>query len=56
MREQGWPGWWQVDCSGGCWKNPGKDGGALDHSGGSEDVESGNILHIFQIANDLVIE
>lgn len=50
-------GWWQVDCSGGYWKNPGKDGGTLDHNGSSERLRVVIFCIFFRgIANDLVIE
>lgn len=54
MRGQGW---WQVDYSGGCWKNPGKDGGTLDHNGSTEMLRVEIVCIFFRgIANDLVIE
>ena len=54
MRGQGW---WQVDYSGGCWKNPGKDGGTLDHNGSTEMLRVVIVCIFFRgIANDLVIE
>lgn len=54
MRGQGW---WQVDCSGGCWKNPGKDDGTLDHNGSTEMLRVVIVCIFFRgIANDLVIE